>query len=114
MSPSTPRAGRSAGRRRGCHGPVSATEYAAIAHVEVHALDPSRPRRVTSHAGRKLIGSVYLKGDEAGPLTIRLQPWGTITGRVVDDDGQPRGGPGTNTGVFPKRPAVQGILPGAP
>ena len=35
------------------------------------------------------IGTVYLKGDEAGPLTIRLQPWGTITGRVVDDEGQP-------------------------
>ena len=48
-----------------------------------------------THAGRKLIGSVYLKGDEAGPLTLRLQPWGTITGRIVDEDGQPRGGSGS-------------------
>ena len=61
--------------------------------IEIHALDPSKPRRVIiTHAGRKLIGSVYLKGDETGPLTVRLQPWGTITGRIVDDDGQPRGG----------------------
>ena len=45
-----------------------------------------------SHDGRKLAGSVYLKGDEAGPLTVRLQPWGTITGRIVDVDGQPRDG----------------------
>jgi RNA polymerase sigma factor (sigma-70 family) len=60
---------------------------------EVRALDPSRPRRVTiTHAGRKLDGSIDLKGDEAGPMTVRLQPWGTITGRIVDDDGQPRGG----------------------
>ncbi len=58
--------------------------------VEICALDPSEPRRVTiSHDGRKLVGSVYLKGDEAGPLTIRLQPWGTITGRIVDEDRQP-------------------------
>ena len=40
---------------------------------------------------RKLVGSITLKGDETGPLTVRLQPWGTITGRVVDDDGRPRG-----------------------
>ena len=64
-----------------------------------HDRDP-RPRsvetpRVTiTHAGRKLVGSVYLKGDETGPLTVRLQPWGTITGRIVDDDGKPRGGLG--------------------
>ncbi len=43
-----------------------------------------------THASRKLVGSVYLKGDETGPLTVRLQPWGTITGRIVDDEGKPR------------------------
>ena len=60
--------------------------------MEVYALDLPKPRRVTiKHAGRKLVGSIVLKGDEAGPLTVRLQPWGTITGRVLDDDGQPRG-----------------------
>ncbi len=58
---------------------------------EVRALDPARPRRVTmTHAGRKLAGSVYLKGHEAGPLTVRLLPWGAITGRVLDGDGTPR------------------------
>ena len=74
----------------------SSSEYSQQSPtIEIHALDPSKPRRVTiTHAGRKLIGSVYLKGDETGPLTIRLQPWGTITGRIVDDEGQPRGGLG--------------------
>ena len=62
------------------------------ATIEVHALVPSKPRRVRiTHAGRKLAGSVYLKGDEIGPLTVRLQPCGIITGRVVDDDRLPRG-----------------------
>ena len=82
--------------------------------IEIHALDPSKPRRViVTHPGRKLIGTVYFKGDEAGPLTIRLQPWGTITGRVVDDEGQPLEGLEIHSidGTFPKRPDVQGILP---
>ena len=74
----------------------SSTEYPQPSTtIEIHGLDPSQPRRViVTHAGRKLIGSVYLKGDETGPLTIRLQPYGTITGRIVDDDGRPRGGLG--------------------
>jgi RNA polymerase sigma factor (sigma-70 family) len=83
--------------------------------IEIHALDPSKPRRVTvTHAGRKLVGSVYLKGDESGPLTIRLQPWGTILGRIVDEDGKPRGSLGlSNTrGIYPQPPADQGLLPG--
>jgi hypothetical protein len=83
--------------------------------IEVHALAPSKPRRVTiTHAGRKLVGSVYLKGDEIGPLTVRLQPWGTIAGRIVDDEGQPRGGLAMDdiNGTFPEPPVDQGILPG--
>jgi RNA polymerase sigma factor (sigma-70 family) len=83
--------------------------------IEICALDPSRPRRViVTHAGRKLIGSIYLKGDETGPLTIQLQPYGTVTGRIVDDDGRPRGGLGIMSagGSMPARPAEQGILPG--
>jgi len=82
---------------------------------EINALDPSKPRRVIiTHAGRKLIGTAYLKGDEAGPVTIRLQPWGVVTGRVVDDDDQPLKGLRLMSagGVFPERPDVQGILPG--
>jgi RNA polymerase sigma factor (sigma-70 family) len=84
--------------------------------IEIHALDPSKPRRVTiTHAGRKLVGSVYLKGVETGPLTVRLQPWGTITGRIIDDEGKPRGGVGLMNGrggTDPGRPAEQGVLPG--
>lgn len=82
--------------------------------IEVFALAPSHPRRViVTHAGRKLIGSVYLKGDEPSPLTLRLQPSGTIVGRVVDEDGKPRGGIsiGSIHGSEPENPADQGVLP---
>ncbi len=90
----------------------SSTEYQQpSARIEIRGLDPSRPRRVTvTDAGRKLIGSVYLKGDEAGPMTLRLQPSGTITGRVVDEDGRPRGGLGIISagGSLSDRPAETG------
>ena len=48
------------------------------------------------HAGRKLAGSLRLKGDETGKLTVKLQPWGTVVGRIVDEDGNPR----TNVKLF--------------
>ena len=61
--------------------------------IEIHALDPSKPRRViVTHAGRHLIGTAYLNGTEASPVTLRLQPWGTITGRIIDADGEPAPG----------------------
>jgi RNA polymerase sigma factor (sigma-70 family) len=65
----------------------------ASATFEVRALEPNRPRRVTiTHVARKLVGSVCLEGTEAGPLTVKLGPWGSLAGRVVDDDGRPRRG----------------------
>jgi hypothetical protein len=83
--------------------------------IEVHALDPSKPRRVTlRHDGRKLVGSVYLKGDEVGPLTVRLQPSGAVTGRIVDEEGRPRGGLELSNldGVAPEPPPDRAMLPG--
>jgi RNA polymerase sigma factor (sigma-70 family) len=54
------------------------------------ALAPGEPRTLTFvHKGRKLIGHVVLRGDEAGPLSVMLQPWGTLTGRLVGDGGKP-------------------------
>ena len=82
--------------------------------IEVRALDTSKPRRVTiTHEGRKLVASLYLKGDEAGPMTVRLRPWGVVTGRVVDDEGQPRGplSLGNIGGIYPRPPADRGLLP---
>jgi hypothetical protein len=83
--------------------------------VEIHGLDSSGPRRViATFASRKLIGSLYLNGDETGPRTIRLDSWGTITGRIVDGDGKPYGGRGlwSDHDVRTPRPEEYGVLPG--
>ncbi len=54
-------------------------------------LDPKLPRPlVFRHEEKNLTGFVIARGDEHGPLTVRLQPAGTVTGRLLDDDGQPR------------------------
>ncbi|SIO28293.1 RNA polymerase sigma factor, sigma-70 family [Singulisphaera sp. GP187] len=42
------------------------------------------------HEGRKLAGWIDVRGNEAGPLRIRLAPSATTIGRVVDADGNPR------------------------
>jgi hypothetical protein len=93
----------------------SNTEYAQESPViQIHALHPSKPRRVTiSQAARKLVGFVNLRGDETGTVKIQLRPWGTIAGRIVDDEGQPRGGLALNNlgGIYPEPPGDQGILP---
>ncbi len=95
-------------------------------------LDPKRPRPVVfRHDEEKLTAVVVARGDERGPLTVRLQPAGTVTGRLLDEDGHPlRGirinnryangqfGPGT---PFPRlkeslgedgRFRIEGLIPG--
>jgi RNA polymerase sigma factor (sigma-70 family) len=44
------------------------------------------------HRGRKLIGQAAVRPEDKGPLTVRLQPWGTLTGRLVDAEGKPLAG----------------------
>jgi RNA polymerase sigma factor (sigma-70 family) len=56
----------------------------------VHGVNPLRPRRLYFiHEARRLIGSVEVKGTETKPLTIRLQPWAAVRGRLVDAEGEP-------------------------
>jgi hypothetical protein len=40
----------------------------------------------------KLAGSVLLTGDVKGPVELKLEPWGSLTGRLVDDGGEPMAG----------------------
>ena len=81
---------------------------------EVYALDTAKPRRViVMHESLKLIGTTFVKGNETGPITIRLEPWGSVTGRIVDDEGRPRmamfiGSPNGNQN---KHPETHDILP---
>jgi RNA polymerase sigma factor (sigma-70 family) len=63
------------------------------ASVTALALSPGVPRTLTFvHPGRKLAGHVRLTGKEAAPVTVRLRPWATLTGRLLDEDGKPMPG----------------------
>jgi RNA polymerase sigma factor (sigma-70 family) len=57
----------------------------------VLALDAHAPRELLFlHKERKLGGHVTLRGDEKAAPTVKLEPLGTLRGRILDEDGQPR------------------------
>jgi RNA polymerase sigma factor (sigma-70 family) len=59
----------------------------------VVALDSRESRELLFvHPERKLVGKLLVRGDDKGDLTARLEPWATVTGRILDDDGQPMAG----------------------
>jgi protocatechuate 3,4-dioxygenase beta subunit len=67
--------------------PLPTAEFTAV------GLQANRPRRlVFLHQGQALAGTVLVRGDEKGPVTVRLGPWGSVTGRLVATDGLPRAG----------------------
>jgi hypothetical protein len=72
-----------------------------------------------------------VRGDEPDPISLSLQPAGTVTGRLVDDEGQPRQGvpfvvvqdlKTTRGERFPGEPPtgpdgrfrISGLVPGVP
>ncbi len=53
---------------------------------------PGEKRTLKFHnLDRRLTGEIVLQGDGPQPRSITLQPWGVVTGRLVDADGQPWG-----------------------
>ena len=58
----------------------------------IHANPGKAETLIFSHAARSFGATVDLKGDEPDPVRIVLQPCGTVTGRLVDEDGKPRPG----------------------
>ncbi len=68
-------------------GPLTSAEF------RVEGLVPGLTRRLTfTHEARRLSGLLLLRGDEPGPFVVRLRPWATLTGRLVDEEGKPRQG----------------------
>jgi RNA polymerase sigma factor (sigma-70 family) len=52
---------------------------------------PGRPETVVVlHKQLSLGGFLDLRGDEQGPLKVRLLPTGKVIGRLVDEEGRPR------------------------
>jgi RNA polymerase sigma factor (sigma-70 family) len=57
----------------------------------VRAINPRRPRPVLFHnAEKRLVGALELPKHKSQPVTVKLQPGATATGRLVGADGQPR------------------------
>jgi protocatechuate 3,4-dioxygenase beta subunit len=64
------------------------------AEFTVRGINPKAPRSLTFYHKDKNLG-FYLKelpDEKLGPLTSKLQPLGSVSGRVVDQDGQPVAG----------------------
>jgi hypothetical protein len=60
------------------------------AEFTVKALGPNKPRLLQFvHEGKKLSGFLRLRGDEKDTLQVRLEPCGTLIGRLVTPDGKP-------------------------
>jgi RNA polymerase sigma factor (sigma-70 family) len=57
---------------------------------EIVGMNPKETREVMFlHRATKLGRRLTVRGDETGPLEVRLEPCGTITGRIVGQDGLP-------------------------
>ncbi len=51
---------------------------------------PDRPRRLTfRHDGRALAGTAIVRAGSAQPVDFKLERWGVLTGRLVDENGKP-------------------------
>jgi RNA polymerase sigma factor (sigma-70 family) len=57
------------------------------------AFNPRRPRELFfQHREKGLVGTAPPPKADGGSVTVRLQPGATVTGRLLDADGQPRAG----------------------
>jgi RNA polymerase sigma factor (sigma-70 family) len=61
------------------------------ASFSVSAIDPRKTRSlVVLHPDKRLVKAVELDGSDPDPLIIHLESAGTVTGRLLDEAGQPR------------------------
>jgi RNA polymerase sigma factor (sigma-70 family) len=64
--------------------PLRTAEFTAL------GLGPARPRLLCfAHPEKKLAGSLIVRGDEKELVIVKLQPWATVTGRLLDAAGKP-------------------------
>jgi RNA polymerase sigma factor (sigma-70 family) len=60
------------------------------ATATVYALNPDKPRAMAFfHAEKELGGTATVRGDEKGPVVVKLAPLGQVFGRLLDADGKP-------------------------
>jgi hypothetical protein len=70
---------------------------------KVWAFNPRQPREVLfQHAEKGLVGAAAPPKANGGAVTVRMQPGATVTGRLLDADGQARAGVGLKVHFLPK------------
>jgi hypothetical protein len=70
--------------------PWNQDTHLRVASFPMRGLHPDRPQPIVFvHEAKKLVGFLMARGDGDSSYTVRLQPWGTIKGRLVDESGQP-------------------------
>ncbi len=69
--------------------PWDAEPVLRAASFPLTKLHPDRARRITFvKEDRRLIAFLMARGDGETPYTVRMQPWGTVTGRLLDENGK--------------------------
>jgi RNA polymerase sigma factor (sigma-70 family) len=59
------------------------------ATIPLRNIHPDHSRRITFFKqDRKLVGFLMARGDGETPYTLRMQPWATLTGRILDENGK--------------------------
>jgi hypothetical protein len=70
--------------------PYTPQERLRAASFPLTGLLPDRDKPITFvHADRKLVGFLKARGDADTPYTVKMQPWGSVTGKFLDADGKP-------------------------
>jgi hypothetical protein len=106
-----PVTGVKAGGRRDRGQPDLEAQAQAQAEIDVVTLGPGEDRMVSLvHEGRKLGRVIHVKerDDRNGPVVVTLEPSATITGRIVDPDGNPVSGATIRSNLKP----VEDFSPG--
>jgi RNA polymerase sigma factor (sigma-70 family) len=69
------------------------SEVMKTAEFTVRRFNPRRPRPVFfRHPAKGLVGVAQPPREDGGPVTVRMAPGATVTGRLVDAGGEPRPG----------------------
>jgi hypothetical protein len=73
--------------------PTRGSQVLETAAFTATGLNPQASRAlVFFHPERKLAKVLRDRGDEDAPLTVRLEPLGALSGRILDAEGRPRAG----------------------
>jgi BlaR1 peptidase M56 len=62
------------------------------ADFEMHVASKGKCGLLFYHEGKQLAGAYVGEPDGSGPVTVKLERCGTLTGRLIGDDGRPRAG----------------------